>query len=136
MAKKDLIAQIAEQNKSNEDLKKMLVAKPLEEGPYIVSIKEYSVNNNRVSISYNLKNTEDRLVGVARESYTTEGIQMLVDKLNTIAYLYNKDNKLPATQEQGIDQLIGYEFAGNLSRRINNNYINWNITPLIPTEEA
>ena len=136
MAKKDLLQQIAAQNKSNEDLKNMLVAKPLEEGAYLVCIKDYTVNNNRVSINYTLKDDKDQLVGVARESYTTEGIQMLIDKLNIIAYLYNKDNKLAETTEQNIDTLIGFEFAGNLSRRINNNYINWNVTPLIPSEEA
>lgn len=134
MAKADLLKQVAEANQKIKDVKSILKAKPVKEGNYVAKIADYTVNNNRVSVKYALTDEDSNTYNI-RESYSLDSIDMFLDKLAIIATIYNTEKGEEITTERGIDELINFEYAANVTQRINDQYINWNVTPFPPKKE-
>lgn len=135
MAKQDLLNEVKEAKQKSEDLKNLLVAKPVKEGPYVAKIADVTVNNNRITVKYTLTDVDNNTYTV-RESYTTEGLDMFLDKLAVIATRFNieKDPE-NVTAQRTIDELINFEYPAQVTQRINDQYINWNVTPFPPKKE-
>ena len=60
---------------------------------------------------------------------------MFLDKLAIIATIYNTKKNEPVTTERDISELLKFEYLANVTQRVNDQYINWNVTPYPPKKE-
>ena len=64
MAKNDLLKELADANQKNKDIKSLLKAKPVKEGNYIAKIADYTVNNSRVTVKYELSDEDNNTYNI------------------------------------------------------------------------